>query len=118
VDISILNPIDAGPRYFFFPFILLSWVLIQYCFSHSKWIKYICGIFILTSCINATPYLVRHHTKLQWKEDVIACAKSENYTFPVHYAGQSGQLWSFTLRGEQCINLLNNDLFYRADTEK
>lgn len=111
VDIRILHPIDAGPRYFFFPYILLSWLLIQFLFSENFFIKVLAGFFWLISCVNAIPHLERRHDSLSWREHVYQCAQTQTYTFPIHFAGNKNNTWSFTLRREQCAKLIARDPF-------
>lgn len=112
VDIQILHPIDAGPRYFFFPYILLSWLLVQFLFSKNFFIKVLAGFFWLLSCVNAIPHLDRRHDSLSWREHVYQCAQTQTYTFPIHFAGDKNNTWSFTLTGGQCAKLIARDLFH------
>jgi hypothetical protein len=113
VDIGVLNPIDAGPRYFFYPFVLMGWLLVQCCYLAPRWLRYFSGALILLVIINAIPHLQRTHQRLHWKEDIIACSQAESYTFHAHFAGNLSLLWPFTLRGEQCKRLLERDIFYK-----
>lgn len=112
VDVSILDPIHAGPRYFFFPYILLSWILIELAYSSVLIVK-IASISVLAlSIANAVPHLDRRHDRLQWQEHVWQCAQSQTYTFPVHFAGGANNVWFFTLTGKQCARLLERDPFW------
>lgn len=111
VELSILNPIHAGPRYFFYPYILISWILIQLICTSTFSLRVIAGIFLIISCVNSLPHLVRKHDRLNWNSHVANCANSEVYVFPIHFAGNKNQVWTFSLRGEQCRELLKKDFF-------
>ena len=114
VDITILNPINAGPRYFFFPYILISWVLIQVLFLDTSFlIKTVAGILLSLSIINAIPHLGRTHDVLHWQDQITNCINSAQHDFPVHYAGSAKHSWSFRLTGKQCETLLQQDWLYR-----
>jgi hypothetical protein len=112
VDISILNPVNAGPRYFFFPFVLLSWVLIQLIFdSRLLFFKIGATFFLCTSLVNATPHLIRKHDRLDWGKRAMKCLHEEKTSFLVHMAGSADHAWSFTLTGEECAKIMNRNLF-------
>jgi hypothetical protein len=114
VDITILNPINAGPRYFFFPYILISWVLIQVLFLDTSFlIKTVAGILLSLSIINAIPYLGRTHDVLHWQDQITTCINSAQHDFPVHSAGSAKHSWSFRLTGQQCETLLQRDWLYK-----
>jgi len=115
VDINILNPVNAGPRYFFFPYILLSWILIQLAFDGRYLILRMGStFFLLSSVANAIPHLDRRHEALNWRSHVSNCLLTEKYFFPVHYVGSASGVWTFELTGQQCADLVKHDFFYRA----
>lgn len=115
VDINILNPVNAGPRYFFFPYILLSWILIQLAFDGRYLILRVGAIFFLLSSVaNAIPHLQRSHEILNWRAHINDCLLVENHLFPVHYVGSAKNVWTLELTGEQCANLVKRDFFYRV----
>ncbi len=115
VDINILNPVNAGPRYFFFPYILLSWILIQLAFD-GRYLMLRMGatFFLLSSVANAIPHLDRRHEALNWQGHVSDCLLTEKHLFPVHYVGSAKNVWTFELTGQQCADLVKRDFFYRA----
>lgn len=115
VEISILNPINAGLRYFFYPYLLVSWILIQLLFSGQFLTRIVAGIFLVISLLNAFPHLNRKHDNLNWGEDIINCSQSQTYTFPAHFAGDKNNVWTFTLTGEQCKDLIQKDPFRKRD---
>ncbi|MBU3624396.1 hypothetical protein [Polynucleobacter sp. AP-Latsch-80-C2] len=115
VDINILNPVNAGPRYFFFPYILLSWILIQLVFD-GRYLMLRLGttLFLLSSVANAIPHLQRSHEVLNWRSHISDCLLADKHLFPVHYVGSASGVWTFELTREQCANLVKRDFFYRV----
>ncbi len=104
VDIAALNPALTGERYFFFPYIVLSWFLIHIFFSDvSKFIRYIAlGCFAL-SIINMLPVLTRTHDNLHWKQHVKSCGQFDgDYYLPVQFDGVSARAWSMKVAAEDC----------------
>ena len=113
IDPAIIHPIIAGPRYFFFPFILIYWFLIQ-CFrggSYPVWT--LIGVLGVTSMANAFPAWSRTHDDLHWTTHVRSCRFFPNYPIPVHTSGAEGATWSLELAGEVCQQLLERDLFFQ-----
>ncbi len=110
VDPEIMHPVLAGPRYFFFPFILLFWILIQ--FLHKKNTTILRGFVSLLIClviINSIPAWSRNHDELNWIDHVISCSLFSEYNIPVHYDGHKSSAWLLKLNGKVCDKLLKND---------
>ena len=115
VELSVLNPIHAGPRYFFYPYILISWILIQFLFSSKLLLQLMAGILLMISCINAIPHLIRMHDRLNWSANAMNCVNYQSFTFPIHFAGDKNNTWKLTLKGEQCAELLKKDLLIKLN---
>lgn len=110
VDPAIIHPQLAGPRYFFFPFVLTFWILIQYFHAtHSNWLRGIIGIVTVTAVINAAPAWSRQHDDLQWKNHVLSCQLFPQYTIPIQFDGNRISTWSLNLSGKNCAELLKRD---------
>lgn len=121
VDINIIHPILAGPRYFFFPFIILSWLLLQFMFIGERlWIKATAGSLLLLGVVNAMPALDRKHDYLNWLSHVESCPQFEEYHIPIHYSGDSDRAltWSLPLTGKVCADLINKDPFNKHSIQK
>jgi hypothetical protein len=114
VDPAILHPKLAGPRYFFFPYIFIFWILIQYFHVSSKSIllRVFIGIVMATTVINAKPVWSRHHDDLDWKSHIYSCRLFPEYKIPVHTNGNKSFAWSFKLSGKRCAELLKHDLLF------
>jgi len=105
-----LDPRLAGPRYFFFPFILIFWVLIQYFHTaHTKWLRGIIVIVVVIALLNAAPVWSRQHDELHWETHVISCGLFPNYAIPIQYDGDGSLAWSLNLPGKSCTEQLTRD---------
>lgn len=111
VDINIIHPIFAGPRYFFFPFIIQSWILLQITLSnYNYYIKIISSILLILSIINAIPILTRSHDELHWENHILSCKYFDNYRIPVHSDGNIAHAWSFSINKKNCPHNANSML--------
>ena len=118
LDPNIIDPVLAGPRYFFFPFILLSWTFL-YISSKNKF--YAIGIFpILTlSVFLSLKSYGREHDYLEWRNHIYTCTQqSEDYRIPVHFNGDKTLAWNIYLSPEKCQELLANDFFRLSESDK
>ncbi|MCG6204147.1 hypothetical protein LPW26_05835 [Rhodopseudomonas sp. HC1] len=108
---SILNPYSAGPRYFFYPYVLLSWLLISVAAS-STWISLRIGAAAIVGCAIAVglTHLSRYHTHINWEQQVRSCAASKIYGLPVHFDGTSAP-WVLQLKGDDCSKMVERSLF-------
>lgn len=111
VDPANIHPRLAGPRYFFFPFVLTFWILIQYFHSaYSNWLRGFIGIVTVTAVINAAPAWSRQHDDLYWADHVRSCRLFPEYAIPVHIDGNRASTWFLKLSGKSCTELLGRDL--------
>jgi hypothetical protein len=101
VDLSIINQQFSGPRYFFFPFALLSWYLVV-ILMEGGWngIRWAAGLLLIASIANAVPVLSRSHEDFQWAEHVVSCGWFADYSIPVSFDGRNP--WFLDLTHDQC----------------
>jgi hypothetical protein len=110
VPASVAHPYLAGPRYFFYPYIILSWLLIWIGISSRQWmVRTVAVGTVGASILWGLPTIARHHIHVDWREQVAACAKSETFNFPIHFDG-SKNMWSIQLSGADCTALVNGGL--------
>jgi hypothetical protein len=112
VDISIIHPVLAGQRYFFFPFVLVSWCLLQATAGDKSWYwRLISSLLIALSVLNAVPVITRvRHDDLHWREHVLSCPFFARYLTPIEYNGRADMAWELDLTGAECRSLLRHDL--------
>jgi hypothetical protein len=111
VDPAILHPQLAGPRYFFFPFVLLGWILIQ-CYHSTRSVGIRVGVILFGGLAlgGAVRVWSRTHDDLNWVAHVRSCAVFQNYTVPIQCDGHLESAWSLKLTGKQCKQLLDREL--------
>lgn len=117
VDPSILHPRFAGPRYFYFPFVLIYWLLIQIVFINGSMLLgkvSIAVVFLMA--LNSLPAWSRSHDDLKWKSHVKSCQFFEHYRLPIQFDGNRASAWSLDMNGSLCKSLLSTDIFYRSRT--
>jgi hypothetical protein len=112
VDISFQHPVYAGQRYFFFPYILISWLLLQMLFSGKRLyllqIVSLCGL--AAGVYNMLPVQNRNHEHIDWQANILSCAKFKMYDIPIHSDGRTQHMWNVPVKGSECAYRLKNDL--------
>jgi hypothetical protein len=114
MPIAAVHPFLAGPRYFFYPYIFLSWLLLWlYAISPSPWRFAVLGVTILAAA-QGLPRLKRKHVELNWREQLLRCAASPQYEIPIHFNGSAESLWRVRLTGQQCRDVIQGSLIKAA----
>lgn len=108
-----IHPLYAGPRYFFYPFILISWLLLQFACDRGQpnWLRGAAGALLVTSVVNALPHFCRFHEDLGWRAHVASSVHFDAYAMPVQFDGVACRAQSFTITGKQAEGLLARDPF-------
>jgi uncharacterized membrane protein len=110
-DLPYIDPFGSGPRYFFYPFILLSWILIWLAAVAPRPVQAVLAVAFALTLVLAGPRLSRRHDPLDWKQQVLACAQADRYEVPIHYIGSAKEMWHVKLTGAQCRLLLARSFF-------
>jgi hypothetical protein len=118
-DPAALHPFRGGPRYFFFPFFLTSWILIQMALTdRRRWLRGIAWIAALIGAANAIPQWTRLHDDLHWGENLVSARLFSDYGIPIESDGHWFRAWSIEEPGSVWEKLLARDrLLSRADME-
>jgi peptidoglycan/LPS O-acetylase OafA/YrhL len=108
------NPHNAGPRYYFLPFVLLSWLLI-YLWRENLLLpspaRAIAGVVVATSMLGILTAFSRSPDsttgRLDWEHEILTCAASDArlVKVPVYYDGSSTNLWSMSMTRAECRRL-------------
>ncbi|MFM7107595.1 MAG: hypothetical protein ACKOZU_03185 [Planctomycetaceae bacterium] len=108
-----IHPVYAGPRYFFYPFILLSWLLLQIAGDHTgkRWLRGSALALLAVSLINSLPHFGRFHEDLRWRDHVASSVHFDSYAIPVHLDGAACRARHFEITGPQATALLARDPF-------
>jgi hypothetical protein len=116
IDPAALHPFRGGPRYFFFPFILTFWVLIQFALTaEKKWVRNFVAIVCLIGFLNAIPVWSRHHDDLEWRAHVVSARLFSVYDVPIQSDGHWFRAWSIELSGNNWDDQLRKDSFLSHD---
>jgi hypothetical protein len=108
--LSVIDPFTAGPRYFFYGFILLGWNLIWLAAESKPFMSALLLAVLALGIVRAVPHLPRRHDAVDWRQQIARCAKSKEYDLPIHFAGSAQEMWQVRLRGVQCQALLDGSL--------
>src|ERR1039458_4540129 len=109
--LNILNPRDGGPRYFFYPYVLISWMLVNVAvMSKHIFFKAIGSIMLLLAFANVFPVLARDHLNLHWTNHIASAIHFDRYILPIEYDGIN-EPWHLPITGNQVRAFLATDLF-------
>lgn len=102
VTVFAVHPFLDGPRYFFLPYIIISFILVNPLILNRGF--QVAGLSILlVAFLNSTSHFTRLQDSLDWGSSVKQYRLKEEAIFLVHYNGNINDLWSFKLRQGQCI---------------
>ncbi len=89
VSVDIMGPTGGGPRYFFYPYVLLSWILIQGVATPGpRFARTLCGAALLLALINAAASGWHHPTDtFSLRREIQSCTHFDAYAMPIHKAG-------------------------------
>jgi hypothetical protein len=96
VDISLLNPISGGPRYFFLPFIIIFWILVQGIASFEKFfLKCFTLSLLLMMVFNSiTTAWSRDHDDLEWAKNLVSAKYfPDGFHMPIQYDGDESNAY-------------------------
>ena len=113
-DVLFIRSSLSGPRYFFFTYIFLYWILIQFITTtKSTILKYFLILLIFTGVINAFPVWSENHDDLNWPYQIKRCASTKNFNIPFgnSYSPLKRDAWHVILPQNVCQKLLKEDVF-------
>lgn len=112
VPVNLIHPVLAGPRYFFLPYILLAWLLIQAASVGLVWERIAIAIFLISALHQTLLYGQRHSDPINWEAQLNACkASTTPYNFPIQFDGSSASMWHVTLTSFECRQLQRQSVF-------
>ena len=105
---GFIHPVTTGPRYFFFPYILISWILL-YLVDAKR--PYVPVVILALSLIVSLSNFSRNHEDLEWRKNLVQCqCQNDNFDIPIHYDGNISKAWKLNLTSEMCDKLISNDM--------
>jgi hypothetical protein len=111
VPVEVLHPFRAGPRYFFYPYVLLGWSVIWLAAETRGKVRAAMGALLFLSIALALPGMARKHDAFDWRAELEACARSDRYALPLHFTGDKALAWRLELTGPQCASLIARSVF-------
>ncbi|QBR43033.1 hypothetical protein DAIF1_05600 [Stenotrophomonas indicatrix] len=112
VPVDPLDPFNGGPRYFFYPYIFLAWILIHLISESRALARAMITVLLLVPITQTVQYGTRTHATLDWRQQLQECTSGRSSTGPfVHWTGRLENLWNAPLTAEQCRQLVSNSLF-------
>ncbi len=88
VDVQLLHPIIAGPRYYFVPFVLFSWLIVHLLSDAPKsvWLPITTVIAVVVS-FDAYSALDRPTDSLNWPSYIATCDEIPGIIAPIYFDG-------------------------------
>lgn len=110
VDLTLLHQHLAGPRYFFVPFILLSWFLVSILADQRRLdLRLFSAGLLFASVLNMLPVRTRPQRDFHWAEQLATCGNnSQSSTIAISWDGQKP--WFVPLSQSECKALQNMGL--------
>jgi hypothetical protein len=107
-----IHPVLAGPRYFFLPYILLAWLLIQAASVGATSERLLVALLLFSTLHQTLLYGQRFQDPINWQAQVHACATSPKpYNLPIQFDGLHATAWKITLDSSDCRQLLSRSIF-------
>jgi hypothetical protein len=91
----VTNPILAGPRHYFLPFVVLAWVLLMIAVtSDLRWARVAAAGLVVTSFLTLSQDFSRHEPAVSWSLQLVRCQTASGpFSVPVEYDGTS-RMWT------------------------
>lgn len=110
--LASIHPVLAGPRYFFLPYIVLAWLLIQAAHMSGTRGRVLIALLLISALHQTLQYGRRYQDPIDWQAQLHACATSSKpYNLPIQFDGSHARIWHVTLNGSDCSELLSRSLF-------
>lgn len=115
VDIRTLHQQLAGARYFFLPYILLSWFLLHIALQEQdRRLRRILAACLVLSLVNMLPVLRNSHDDLRYQARLEECSRSSgNYMLYAHNDGYAPHAWGRNVAAAWCAQALADDWLYQ-----
>ncbi|WP_313283644.1 hypothetical protein [Stenotrophomonas indicatrix] len=112
VPLDIIDPLMSGPRYFFYPFVFLAWLILQFIVVSPRHIALPLALMLASALLQTFLIAPRRHNHLDWQANLAQCASQKDiFEMPVHYDG-SDTLWHVKLSPAQCAALSRQGIFH------
>lgn len=99
VPAEAIDPVLAGPRYFFYPYIIFSRMGIWIAARSRMPVRFVLGAGYVFAVVTTGSGRSRRHDPVNWQGHIVACAQAERYEVPIHVAGDAKYMWIVKING-------------------
>jgi len=110
-DVHGLSPIGPGPRYFFYPLVIMIWIGLWIGIESHRFVRGVLTFGLVLALVTAARFLTHFDDRVDWRSEVLACTRADTYALSIHFNGRREELWHLTLTGAQCRRMLDASLF-------
>lgn len=112
VPAEIMHPINAGARYFFFPYIFLGWLAIELASLARRVLAVPLALCLAGALQQFVVFGPRGHDHLDWKQEIARCTAATGvYAMTLHKGGNRHDLWHVGIPEGGCRTLRERSLF-------
>jgi hypothetical protein len=108
------HPIVAGPRYYFFPFTFLAWMLLYAVPEIARPWKILVTLLFAGALLQFVTYGQRGQDEISWKQELKQCRASGDAGYPlkIQTDGNLANVWHVALTASDCGELKRRSLFH------
>jgi len=119
LPMNIISPFFAGPRYFFYPFVLITWAGIWLAANSAPWFRMALLIAYVAAVGFAAPLMSWRHIAIDWRAHVALCAKMDGLELPVLWWNASPlEIHWRQFLGRECRTFIDQSLFPMPATSR
>ena len=106
------NALNAGPRYYFLPYVLLVWLLLHLWEPPPDPVPRIASLALLMGMLGLAATFSRDPAtttgRLDWRREIEQCAASPEavVNVPIYFDGSAETLWALPITPQQCRDRL------------
>ena len=108
-----LDPAHVGPRYFFYPLTFLMWLMVWIASCSHPIVRAMLAAQFVLALTYVEFHLSRRHDPIDWRGELDACARAEQYELPAHTDGNILNVWRVRFTGAQCRRMMDDAILYR-----
>jgi hypothetical protein len=102
-QIELLDPLArAGPRYFFVPFVLLTWCTMWLAAVSTVSIRVALLALCATGIVAVLGHMSERDDVFDWHAEISKCLSGPAHTMPVHFFGEASHVYSVSFTQEEC----------------
>ena len=114
IPVDTIDPLGAGERYFFYPFIMLMWGAIWIASVSDAAVAVLFAAILAFSLISSGHFLWFDQGRLDWRGFITACAISGSdhiSDIPIYHYNGYPKHWDLKLTGAECRRLIDRSIF-------